>query len=579
VKHLNEKLQTILAEIRRTIKTFSEKERVLFGAFVLIFIVSIIALAWSINRSFLVEIPLRGGSLVEGIVGAPRFINPLLAISDTDRDMSGLLYSGLLRAGASNELLPDMAKSFAVSNDGLTYTFILKDKLEWQDGQPITADDVVFTIELAKDPVLKSPKRANWEGVIVQKVDEKTVTFSLSQPYSQFLENTTMGILPKHIWKNVDLETLSFSTFNIEPIGSGPYKIAGLKRGDSGVPEYYDLKPFKKFALGEPFIENLRIHFYPNEQARLAGFESGEIESMSSLAPEAARTLQGKYRIETSPLPRVFGVFFNQNQARIFADPEVRRALDTAVDKDYVVAKVLAGYGSVIAGPIPPGSLGFKGPRSSEEGDTSARTARAKEILRMGGWTANKKTGVLERETREGTERLAFSIATSDADELRRVAAILKEEWDAIGADVEIKVFEIGDLNKNVIRPRKYDTLLFGEIVGRDPDPFAFWHSSQRNDPGLNIALYANIKVDKLLEQARETRGQKERIGLYEAFQDEIAKDIPAVFIYSPDFIYIMPTKVQGVQKRPITTSAERFTDIYSWFIETDTVWKLFAKN
>ncbi|MCK4386733.1 MAG: hypothetical protein KAV41_01450, partial [Candidatus Pacebacteria bacterium] len=166
------------------------------------------------------------------------------------------------------------------------------------------------------------------------------------------------------------------------------------------------------------------------------------------------------------------------------------------------------------------------------------------------------------------------SLSTAATPELKAVANLLKQQWEKLGVETRLKIFEMGDLNKNVIRPRKYDSLLFGEVVGRDLDLFAFWHSSQRNDPGLNIALYANITTDDLLEQIRITSDEKSKKEKLELFQKEIARDIPAIFLYSPDFIYISPKKIKNILIDKITIPSERFLDINNWYIKTDKVWK-----
>ncbi|MCR4306436.1 MAG: hypothetical protein NUV42_00545, partial [Candidatus Yonathbacteria bacterium] len=218
---------------------------------------------------------------------------------------------------------------------------------------------------------------------------------------------------------------------------------------------------------------------------------------------------------------------------------------------------------------------------ASDESSTStpSRTDEARAILERNGWTFNEEKGVMEKKTKTGTTQLAFALSTSDVPELKELGELVKKQWEAIGARVDLKVFGTGDLNQNVIRPRKYDALLFGEIVGRDSDLFSFWHSSQRNDPGLNVALYANIAADKLLEETRTISDTDERIKKYQEFKKEIARDMPAVFIYAPDFIYVLPQKVQGVAVGSVKTPSERFLNISEWFIETDRVWKFFVEQ
>lgn len=534
-------------------------------------------------QSILITVPATGGSLTEGVIGTPRFINPLLAISDADRDLTALVYSGLLRPTPDGSLVPDLAEGYTVSDDDLTYTFTLKNNLRWHDGAPVTADDVVFTVTKVQDSSLKSPKRASWEGVAAEKIDERTVQFKLKQPYTPFLENATLGIIPKHLWNAVSSEQFGFSKFNIEPVGTGPYRIERIRYGASGIPQFYDLKPFRAFALGAPYVNSVRIKFYGSEEALLAALNSGDVEAVNAIAPQQARAFEtAGYRIITYLLPRVFGVFFNQNQNPIFTSEAIRVALATAVDREAIVQTNLFGYGTPLEGPLPPGALGYV-PRDRGDAEEPTDAApdhlkEAGEILLRNGWVADEETGMRTRTVKKKTETLAFSLVTSDASELKQVGAALAETWRSLGADVTFNAFGTNDLNQNVIRPRKYDALLFGEIIGRESDPFAFWHSSQRNDPGLNIALYANISADKLLERGRITRDAEKRRDIYIQFDAAVRKDTPAVFIYSPDFIYIVPEKIKGITAGTITVPSERFIDIFKWHIETNKVLPFFAR-
>jgi len=558
-----------------SIRSFSPREKIIFLLLASICFASALGILLKANSLFMVEIPKRGGHITEGVIGAPRFINPLLAISDADRDLTQLIYSGLMRARADGELVPDLAETWGVSDDGLIYTFTLKDGLTWHDGNPITSDDVLFTIAHAKESSLKSPKRASWEGVTTTKRDEHTIEFTLEQPYSPFLENATLGILPKHIWESVSSEQFGFSTFNVEPIGSGPYKMKTIRRDSSGIPTYYELTPFKDFALQGVYINKITIRFYANEEELLRALNRGEIESVNAIAPERARIFGEKgYRVTKYTLPRIFGVFFNQSQNTIFTNEAVREALNVAVDGENIVNEVLHGYGTALYGPLPPGSLGFT--KHKEEELVGSPKERAEEILETAGWKKDEESGIRQKKTKKGTQELTFSLSTSDAQDLRRTADILKILWEELGASVEVKVFKSGDLNQNVIRPRTYDALFFGEIIGRESDPFAFWHSSQRNDPGLNIALYTNITTDKLLEEGREISDAEERTKIYQQFQDEVIKDMPFVPIYSPDFIYIIPNTIKGIEVGTITVPSERFLDVHNWHIETARVWKIF---
>lgn len=565
-------------------RSFTKTEKILFWFFVLCAVISGLTILSHWNRSYMVSAPAGGGSLTEGIVGTPRFINPVLATTDADKDLTALIYSGLLRIGKNGELEPDLAEKYEISPDGLSYTFTLKENLTWSDGRPITSSDVNFTIEKIQDQDVRSPKKAEWEAVTVETPDERTVILSLEKPYAPFLENAVVGILPAHIWSGLSAEQFGFSSYNTNPVGSGPYAIEKIVQNDSGIPEYYDLSPFQDFSGGPAFITHLRIRFYTGEEKVIDAYKKEEIDAVSALSPKNALELkQSGARIETTPLPRIFGVFLNQNEQEVFTESAVRKALDASIDKNKIIDTVLFGYGTKIDGPFPPGTI-------SEEATSTPETNIAttsdnnlietgRNILTKSGWVYNEETKVFEKKSKKGTQTLSFSLSTSDAPELKMLATLLKQEWEKMGAKVEIRVFESGDLNQNIIRPRKYDALLFGEIVGRDPDPYAFWHSSQRFDPGLNIALYANITSDKLLEKARGISDKSERTLLYKEFQGEIRQDVPAIFLYSPSFIYVVPKDLRGIDLSGVTAPAERFTGIRNWYTETQKIWKIFTQN
>lgn len=561
-------------EIVYIFKNFTKIEKIIFFIFLLIFIVSFSVILWRLNNAFSVSLPDEGGTIREGVIGTTRFLNPLLAVSDADRDMVALIYSGLMRPDNKGGLIYDLAEHYEVSENGLEYTFVLKPDLKWSDGATITSNDIIFTIQQAKDLTLKSPKRIGWEGVEVEKIDDRTVKFKLQKPYTPFLENTTLGIIPKHLWKDASSELMSFSELNIKPIGSGPFKIKNLERDPSGIINSYTLVPNPKFALGKPYIQKLVLKFYPSESKLTEAYRKGDIESISAVPPEMVNEIKKiNSKIQIFSLPRVFGIFFNQNNAKAFTQKEVREALNLATDKKKLIDEVLRGLGTEINSPIPPGSFG-----ALEKKESVYSLEKAKGLLEKKGWKPNEQ-GFLIKEIKKETLNLSFAISTSNVAELKKAAELIKSMWEKLGARIEIRVFEIGDLNQNIIRPRKYDALLFGEIVGRDPDPFVFWHSSQRNDPGLNIALYTNLATDKILEESRTTLDLNKRKELYQKFQEEIEKDVPAVFLYSPYFIYIVPNDLRGMEDvEYIVISSERFSQIYKWYIKTNKVWKIFAK-
>lgn len=598
---VNNILSTIIARLNKrftfpfegrfalVLKAFSDREKQVFFIAMGVLVGSAIVIVLAVNKAFIVEVPADGGTITEGVLNTPAHINPLLATgeigSEADRDLSALIYSGLLRADGKGGFIPDLAESYEISKDGLTYTFTLKPNLEWHDGKDITADDIVFTVKTAQDGRMKSPKRASWDGVGIEKVDDLTVRFTLQKPYAPFLENATMGILPEHIWKTIDFNRFDTSIYNREPIGSGPYKLVNIetttKDGDT-IPLSYTLDAFKYFALGRPHINTIKVSFFHSEEALIVGLTAGSVEAINSITPDRAKILaEKKYRIEHTPLPRVLAVFFNQNQAPIFADPAVRKALALSVEKASVINKALAGYGVMIDSAVPPGSLGYK--EADSEKPRTLRLEQARDTLTKAGWsfatsTANP-TGLWTKKVKKEISTLRFALATSEASELKTVAQELKASWEELGVSVDVRVFATGDLKETIVRPRKFDALFFGQVLGRDGDPYPFWHSSQRLDPGLNVASYANTRVDKILEDARTEINTEKRIKSYGVFRDEIAKDIPAIFMYAPEFLYVVPEKVRGIALGSITIPSERFLNVYEWYINTDGVWKFLVSK
>lgn len=567
----------------RAVAALPRPARAVFWLCALIFLATSFGLLGVVGERYLVEVPQHGGSITEGVIGWPRYINPILARFDADRDMTALIYSGLMKPLPSGELVPDLAESYTISPDGLVYTITLRPELVWHDGEPITAADVIFTIEKARDPGLavKSLKRASFDDVTLETPNDRTIVFTLKKPFPRFLENLTMGILPKHVWQHVGNDQFDLSYLNLEPIGSGPYMIADLVEDkETRLPTSYELRAFPRYALGEPYITHLTIRLYGNNKDLLLAFEKGEIDQMSAVDPEHAET----YRTHGTPvvigkLPRVYGVFFNQSEQPVLADAAVREALERATDRERIVREVFHGYATAVSEPLPFGSTNDPFQAVSATG-TQFDLVRAKEVLEDGGWEYNEEDRIWTKtdKRKKTTQRLEFSLALLDGiPEFQKSAAILKENWEALGAHVTLKIFEQTVFSAEVVAPRKYDAVFFGEVTGRNPDPFAYWHSSQRNAPGSNLALYANRSVDKMLEEARKTLDPMEQQELLASFEEEIAKDRPAIFLYVPDFIYVISPMQRGrFNVGIVTTESERFLSVHDWYVESERVWRFF---
>lgn len=542
----------------------------ILGLFVIISGTTFMGLASSL---FATTVPSTGGSIREGIIGTPRFVNPLLASTDADHDLSALVYSGLLRHVDKEHFIPDLASSYEVSEDGLMYTFHLKPDAHFQDGTAVTADDVIFTIRAAQNPAWKSPLRSNWEGVNVEAPDTNTVRFTLKQPYAPFLENSTLGILPSHIWRGVKAEESNLAQANQDAIGSGPYAIDSWQRDKNGVPSSVTLSANPNFALGKPFISRITLNFFSKEGDALSALARGEIDSLSGISAEAATALTAKGRgMIALPLPRVFGVFYNINQSGVLADASVRKALSLPIDRGALVGLALSGFGTPTLSPLGETDESKQGQNKENQiivATNLLETARWK----MGPDNIRTKSS---KNKKDPSKRLVFTLSTDDSPELSRVAAYLAEAWKPLGVSVDTKIYETADLNANIIRPRKFDALLFGEVVGRFPDPYAFWHSSQRTDPGLNISQYTSPVADKILVSARTVASADKRMTLYREFETLMAQDNPALFLYAPEYIYIPAKGIQNMDIGSIAFPADRFGEVYRWYIKTDRVWEIF---
>lgn len=576
-----------LPVIENLLRSFSSGDRLVLYALGILLGLSTLFLIAEVNNSVSVEVPAHGGSLTEGEVGPARFINPVLTLSQPDEDLTALVYSGLMRATAEGTYVPDLAQNYDISEDGSTYTFHLRPNATFHDGTKVTSVDVLFTVHAAQNPVIKSPRRADWEGVQVSAPDAETVVFKLPHAYAPFMDNATMGILPEHIWSAVPAEEFPFSPANTHPVGSGPYRVTGVSTDNTGSPIRYDLAPFTHFTLGEANLRRISFVFFSNESAMVQAYNNRRIDAMAGISPEDLATVKrDDGSVIRVALPRVFGIFFNQSHAAVLADASVREALDAAVDKTQLVKTILGGYGVTLDGPIPPGVSGdivpatpmtLTRPATVDATTTpdSVHVEAAKSALTKGGWKYSETTGSWTK----GKQTLSFTLATADQPQLVATAQAVAAAWNAAGIRVTVQVYPLSEFNTNVIRPRQYDALLFGEVVGRTLDLFAFWHSTQRNDPGLNLAMYANSKVDALLSQARATTDNVQRDKLYGQFAAAVEKDAPAVFLYSPQFVYVVPKALQGIELGALTTPAERFLGAYQWYTQTEHVWSMFTNR
>lgn len=534
--------------------------------------------ALTLNSSYSEITPTRGGSVTEGIIGTPRFVNPALALTRADQDVTSLVYSGLMRIDAEGNLVNDVADTITISDDGLTYNITLRKNLTFHDGTPLTARDVVFTLKLIQDPNLKSPLRGNWSDVLIEEIDEYELNVVLEEAYTPFIENFTFGIMPAHAWSSLPIEQLPFSQLNTEPIGSGPFKVTSAKRDTSGLISHYVLTAYRQ-AGNDSKIDTLKLNFYQNETSLLAALTAHDIDATAYLSTnQISEVLAKDYKLIEEPLPRVFGVFFNQNRSVALRDTAVREALAAALDRPTLIAAALNGHGVPTATPTLLGSTTLQSVDGSTDTATTTPATRAATILKAGGWTKNT-LGVWEKEINKETVSLSITLRTSNTPLFEALIRSVSDQWKDIGVTVVTEQFEQADLVQSVIRPRDFEALLFGLDMSRSYDLYPFWHSSQQDDPGLNIAQYANVEVDHLLETARtEAYGPERQAALTEA-STIISDEYPAIFLFQPTLTYIVR---EGMSITPIARPgrpSDRFNNITNWHTESDSLWRIFRND
>jgi peptide/nickel transport system substrate-binding protein len=525
--------------------------------------------------------PASGGNYTEIITGSPKFINPLYAsINNVDSDLVALIYSGLLKRNKDNSLVPDLAEKFSVSDDGKTYTFYLKKELAWHDKSALTADDIIFTFQAIANPEYKSPLRTSFTGVEVEKIDDSTVKFSLTEPYSGFLELLTTGIMPVNTWSQITPAAANLADLNLKPIGSGPYKFKSLAKDKTGNIRSYELEINKNYFGQKPYINNLIFKFYSSFEESAAALNEGKAEGLGYLPKEYETKITGKGELNNYYLeqPQSTILFFNQNNLGALKDSKVRQALAYALDKKSIAAAF--PHAKIIDGPILPMFAGYLN-------DTILKydfsLDKARELLKE----AEFKTETIPAETGEnasssetnlpgagvwqkkGDEFLTITLTTVDQPDEVQVAELIKKAWENLNIKINLEIVPPQSMPSEIIRPRKYQVLLYGVILGADPDQYPFWHSLQIGPSGLNLSNYSNKEVDALLEDGRITTKEETRKEKYKKLQEIIARDLPAIFLYSQSYLYLQSDKIKGFDTKIITVSSDRFSNVANWYINT----------
>ncbi len=585
-----------LKQIKYLKKFLSPKEILAIRISLIVIILS--ALFWGVNfyYSHLQIVPSRGGEYTEAVVGRPQYINPLYdTINDVDHDISSLVYSSLFKRDENGKLVPDTVESYEVKDNGKTYIFKIKDNIRWHhSGEELNADDIIFTVEAIKNPAYKSPLASSFIGVSVEKIDDKRIKFSLNSPYAAFLELLTFGILPQKIWSAVPSESANLVKYNLKPIGSGPYRFEKLIKDDNtGRITSYILTLNDNYYGKKPYIEKIIFNFYPTIEEAISALNQNLVDGISYLPSDFKNELASPgalnfYRLTS---PQLTAIFFNVKSKEFLADKKIRQALAYAINRQDIIDNILQGEAILVNSPIFINSFAYNKDvfkynydpdkankilddlgwklveikeedikKAEEEKDSSEEKNKEKalNILNMGKGSWRSKDG----------KYLNLKLVTVDRNHNSQIINKIKEYWEKIGVKTFLEVVPASQITE-IIKPRNFDALFYGQIVGMDPDSYVFWHSSQANENGLNITNYSNKEVDKLLEEGRITLDKNQRIEKYNKFQEILAEDEPAIFMYSPFYIYVQNKKIKNFHTKTILFPSGRFSTIFDWYIKT----------
>ena len=508
------------------------------------------------------SIPAYGGSYTEGIIGQIQYLNPLLSLSNSvDTDINTLIYNSLFEYD-KRVLTPSLVSSYTISDDQKTYTFKLKDNIYWHDGTKLTSDDVIFTMKTAQDPNYKSPLFVTFKDVKATKIDDLDFSFTLADVYSPFLNSLTFGILPKHIWQDISYTQFPLSEYNLKPIGTGPYKFKTLSKSKEGFIQSYTVESNNGYFKKKPYISEVTFKFLADTQEAIDAIKDKKVNGINFLNQNEIKSLNTKnININNFNLPQYTALFFNSSLNSLLKDTYIRKALTIGTDKDAIINNVFGGNAEKVETIFFKNMIGY----DPSFKDYDFNPSSAVDLLESNGWKRDPTTGIMAN----GDKKLEFTLTAVSNTDSQLVAEEIKKQWEKLGIKLNIQYTDQDSVKEDVLKPRNYEILLYGEILGGSSDPFPFWHSSQIENPGLNLSLYNNKEVDQAIEKARKTTNKDDIQDLYKFVQQKIKDDMPAIFLFNPNYNYITTKDAHIVNDKEITTPSERFNNIQDWYIKT----------
>jgi peptide/nickel transport system substrate-binding protein len=512
--------------------------------------------------------PASGGIYTEGLVGSFGRLNPILDLNNpADRDIDRLLFGSLFKFDSRGIPQADLAESWGNTPDGTIYNVTIRANAFWHDGQPVTSDDVLFTLSLLRSQYSAYPAdvRAMWDEVEVTRLSDKTIKFALSEPFVPFLDYLTFGLLPKHLLENLPADQILNADFNLKPVGSGPYRFDHLMV-EGGQVTGVVLAGSDNYYGKTPFIQQIVFRYYPTAQAAMDAYHQGEVLGISQVTPEILSDALAEKNLSlySGRLPRMSLILFNLKNAEVpyLQEKNIRRALMLGLNRQWMVDTTLHSQAIVADSPILPGTWAYYAGVPHIDYDPEAAIA----LLKAEGYILPADGSVRAKDS----QQLAFTLLYPDDELHAHLAQSIQKDWAGIGVQVTLQAVSYDSLLNDFLVPRKYQAALVDLDLSRspDPDPYPFWHQAEATG-GQNYSQWDNRSASEYLEQARVLVDQNVRARLYRNFQSIFAKELPALLLYYPVYTYGVDVRVQGVQIPPLFELGDRFNTITDWYLVT----------
>ena len=512
-------------------------------------------------------VPAQGGTFAEGMVDQPYHINPVLPdANETDQVMESLIFSGLTKPNGIGGYDLDLAQNIEKQHDGVTYLVTLKNGLVWQDNEPLTTQDILFTLDLLKNKDLQNPQAYFWNTVQVQAVSGTILKFTLQNPDSYFPAYLSFKILPYHLWKSVPVNQITISELNLKPIGSGPYQFKKMTLAKDQSISQYTLTRFSKYASEGPYFDTVVIKFYPSIDDALVALKKKDIESVAHVPADtfsAQRNNQSFIPIDPSQATMTL-LAFNMDQDPL-KDKAMRQAIASSIDARAIAQDVYGGYASWSFMP------------QNATASSSVDLAQAQSLLASLGWQDSNKDGIVDKKLSPRAKTptdLSLNLLTLDTPDMQRIAAMIQKQLGQAGIGVAIQALDVNEYT-NQLHNRTFQMALiaFSPIGTPTPDWYPLLHSSQQQYPGLNISGYANPTADADMEQIRSTEDPATVQALYAQLIAQIASDAPVAFIAQPTMPWLMASGIHLSSITSLPTSGDRLSTINQWYWYTKRAW------